>query len=161
MSLDYLAGVLLLAIPLAYYVMYNSIIQILANRRVEKDSTDSEFTPTVSLVIPTYNERRTIEKRVKNIDSVEYPHDRMEVIFVDGASTDGTPDVIESMIKDGRPFLRVIRQPTRQGYNAAMYEGICVAKEKIIIMAEAGSFFAPSALSLGSNLIWPACFLRE
>jgi cellulose synthase/poly-beta-1,6-N-acetylglucosamine synthase-like glycosyltransferase len=146
-QLDSLAGIFLLAIPIAYYLIYNGVVQFLSNRRTENERTDPKFAPPVSIVIPTYNERRTIEERVKNLDSLEYARDQIEAIFVDGASTDGTPEVIEGLISEGRPFIRLIRQATRQGYNAAMYEGICAAKEKIIIMGEAGSFFAPSALS--------------
>lgn len=104
------------------------------------------FAPRVSIVIPTYNEIRTIERRVKNLDIIQYPGG-FEVIFVDGASTDGTPDFIEDLGAKGRPFIRVVRQPSRDGYNSAIYKGICEAKSDIVVTGEASSFFDSGALS--------------
>jgi len=110
--------------------------------------SDGTFSPSVSIVIPTYNEMKVIGKRIENLDSLDYPRARLEVIFVDGASTDGTPEFVERCQAEGREYIRVVRQASRQGYNAAIYEGICNAMSNIVITAEAGSFFDPRAVSI-------------
>lgn len=107
---------------------------------------NEEFAPFVSIVIPTFNEGKVISKRIENLDALEYPSNQMEVIFVDGASTDGTAELIERLSKS-RPYLHLVRQTSRQGYNAAIYEGIRQAKSDIVITGEGGSFFHPRAIS--------------
>lgn len=138
-------SLLLIAVPLFYYAIYFYAVK----KKSQKGSIGphENFAPPVSIIIPTYNEMKTIEKRVKNLDELQYPAASFEAIFVDGASTDGTPDLIEELGAKGRPFIRVVRQPSRQGYNSAIYEGICQAKSDIVVTGEASSFFHPSAVS--------------
>jgi cellulose synthase/poly-beta-1,6-N-acetylglucosamine synthase-like glycosyltransferase len=137
-------GIVLIVIPFMYYVLCGLITKALS---VNPASTlDRAFTPFVSVVIPTFNEMKMIEKRVRNFDQLEYPASHLEVIFVDGASTDGTPQVIDRLSTD-RPFIRLLRQPSRQGYNSAVYEGICRADSDIIVAADAGSLFHPRAIA--------------
>jgi cellulose synthase/poly-beta-1,6-N-acetylglucosamine synthase-like glycosyltransferase len=138
-------SLLLIAIPLSYYALYSFAVKKKSQRA--SLGPDDNFAPYVSIIIPTYNEIKTIERRVKNLDGIRYPAGSFEAIFVDGASTDGTPDLIEELGAKGRPFLRVVRQPSRQGYNSAIYEGICQAKSDIVVTGEASSFFHPSAVS--------------
>ena len=87
-----------------------------------------------------------IESRVKNFDIIDYPRDRLEVIFVDGASNDGTPEIIDRLAAEGRDFIRVIRQPLRQGYNAAVCEGVCSAKADFVVVGEVGGVFDEKAI---------------
>ena len=129
---------MLLAIPIAFYALYSITLKVLPKARKTNYALETKFLPSVSVVIPTYNEIDVIEKRVKNFDTVDYPVGQFEVIFVDGASTDGTPELIERLIAEGRSFIRVVRQPNRQGFNSAAYEGICNAKYDVVILGEAG-----------------------
>ncbi len=84
------------------------------------------------------------------MNELEYPKDRFEAIFVDGASTDGTPEAIDRLKEGGRPFIRLIRQPTRQGYNAAIYEGIAT----LTFTAHADNFPHLSQSDGGVNSDW-------
>ncbi|MFH1868015.1 MAG: glycosyltransferase [Candidatus Omnitrophota bacterium] len=52
--------------------------------------------PPVSLVVPTYNEEDFILKKIENIKALDYPEDKLQVLFVDGGSSDKTLDIIES-----------------------------------------------------------------
>lgn len=136
-----LIATLLLAIPIAFYALYSIALKALSKAPKTNYALDPKFLPNVSVVIPTYNEIDVIEKRVKNFDTIDYPAGRFEVIFVDGASTDGTPELIERLVAEGRSFINVVRQPTRRGFNSAAYEGICNAKHDVVVLGEAGTFF--------------------
>jgi len=141
-----IVGIAILLSVLGYYALYMLSLKALSRNKKLSLQPDHDFVPFVSIVIPAYNEIRMIEKRVKNFDTVEYPRDRLDVIFVDGASTDGTPEVIEHLAADGRPYIRVVRQPSRQGYNSAIYEGVCRAKSDIVVLGEVGGIFHEKAL---------------
>jgi biofilm PGA synthesis N-glycosyltransferase PgaC len=150
-------GVGLLAVTLGYYGLYTLIVRIISKNKPLNLQVDRNFKPSVSIVIPTYNEIRMIEKRVSNFDTLDYPRDHLDVLFVDGASNDGTPEMIERLSADGRPFIHVVRQPSRQGYNSAIYEGVCRAKRDIVILGEVGGIFHEKAvLNVVRHLANPA-----
>lgn len=52
--------------------------------------------PLVSIVMPVLNERRDLERAFEAIDRQTYPRDCMEILVVDGGSTDGTVDLVKS-----------------------------------------------------------------
>jgi cellulose synthase/poly-beta-1,6-N-acetylglucosamine synthase-like glycosyltransferase len=65
-----------------------------------------EVFPTVSVIMPVYNGAATIGECIRSLLRVEYPKDRLEVIVVDNASTDGTRLALEGC----RDQIRVLNQ---------------------------------------------------
>lgn len=62
--------------------------------------------PMVSIVIPTHNEEKFIEKCLKSFLKSTYPEDRIELIVVDGMSEDGTRSIVKDLsLKDRRVVL--------------------------------------------------------
>lgn len=68
--------------------------------------------PTVSTVIPNYNNARFLEQCVESVAAQDYPN--VEIIVVDDASTDGSRDVLRELERRHRS-LRVILQPENVG----------------------------------------------
>jgi cellulose synthase/poly-beta-1,6-N-acetylglucosamine synthase-like glycosyltransferase len=102
--------------------------------------------PKVSMIVPTYNEGRTISKKLENIRSLIYPRERLEVIFIDGSSTDQTPQTIQSYIDRGWNEVRLVRQKERKGYNEGVFEGLENASSEIIVLTDAGAYYDSHAL---------------
>ena len=48
----------------------------------------------ISVICPIYNEESRIEDCIQSIVNQDYPHNEMEVLFVDGMSTDRTRDIV-------------------------------------------------------------------
>ncbi len=67
----------------------------------------------LSVIVPVYNERRTIDVILAKVRAVDVPK---EIIVVDGASVDGTLEILAE--EEKRPDTRVIRQPARMGPRA-------------------------------------------
>lgn len=147
MQLTPLIGIILLFLPLAFYASYALTVRTLSRKKKLISEPNADFTPFVSVVIPTYNEIKMIGRRVGNFDVLEYPKNKFEVIFVDGASNDGTPELIDRLRGEGRPYIRLVRQPSREGYNSAIYEGVMKAKADIVVVGEVGGLWHPKALS--------------
>src|SRR5207247_3670601 len=74
--------------------------------------------PRVSVVIPTFNKYEYTRRFLESLGELVYPD--FEIIVVDNASIDGTPDKIGVEF----PSVRVLRNPTNQGYAAACNAGI-------------------------------------
>lgn len=57
----------------------------------ERSPTDDEL-PSVSIIVPAYNEAAVIDRCLNSIKVQDYPHDKLEIIVVDDGSTDGTAE---------------------------------------------------------------------
>src|SRR5437879_7459744 len=62
----------------------------LASSRGYGLNLSKEWEPTVSIIVPTYNESPVVEKKLRNLAEIDYPRDKVELIVVDSASSDGT-----------------------------------------------------------------------
>lgn len=82
---------------------------------------DPNYKPEVSIIIPTYNEAELIEKKLDNIYEQDYPRDRVEIVVVDSASTDGTPEKVRDWSRR-HPDLRLVllEEPIRRGMVPAL-----------------------------------------
>ena len=90
--------------------------------------------PTLSIVIPTYNERDNIsevlERLKKTLKRVSY-----EIIFVDDNSPDGTSAVIKDCIKKSSK-IRLIHRIGRKGLAGAVIEGVFAANADLIAVMD-------------------------
>ncbi len=78
----------------------------------------------LSIVIPTFNRAELLEGCLRSLAGTAISY---EVIVVDGASTDGTPAVLESNQRAFGPTLRVLREAAREGFVRAANKGFAVA----------------------------------
>jgi glycosyltransferase involved in cell wall biosynthesis len=131
---------------LAYYVVLLHFNRKQSARPVNTKDAEG-FTPYVSVVIPIHNEETVIVKKVQNIEEIDYPSDRIEVIFVDGQSTDRTPELILEKIKECKKSFKLIRQEKRDGYTNALIRGILESQGEIILAMDAASYYYPETLN--------------
>jgi glycosyltransferase involved in cell wall biosynthesis len=100
-----------------------------------------DTTPSVSIVVPCYNERDHIEACVRSILAQQPPNGDLEVIVADGMSNDGTRDILMGLVRED-PRLRVIDNPGRivsTGLNAAIH----AAQGGVIVRMDVHTEYAP------------------
>jgi poly-beta-1,6 N-acetyl-D-glucosamine synthase len=107
---------------------------------------DSAFTPTVTVLVPAYNEELGIAATLHSLCHQTYEH--YDIMVIDDGSTDNTVGVIQAVIKDddanGR--VRLIQQPNAGKANA-LNHGLRVATGEIIVTVDADTVFEPNALA--------------
>ena len=93
----------------------------------------------LSVICPIYNEEKYIDKCIESIIKQDYPKDDLEVLFVDGMSTDKTRLIVEQYAIS-YPYIHLIDNPKRI-VPLAMNIGIRASKGNIIIRLDAHAIF--------------------
>ncbi|PMB20207.1 glycosyl transferase [Fischerella thermalis CCMEE 5319] len=99
------------------------------------------FEPTVTLVVPAYNEEDFILKKVENCLQLDYPKDKFEIIFITDGSTDRTKELLE---KDGR--VKVLHEDRRAGKAAAENRAMRFVKSDIVVFCDANTLLNKNAI---------------
>ncbi len=93
--------------------------------------TDAAATPAVSVVIPAHNEAENLASLLPEITAVlrAIPH---EIVVVDDASTDTTPQVLRSLATGGIPVRRLSHRKSL-GQSAAVMAGVVAARGPLVV----------------------------
>lgn len=95
--------------------------------------------PTVSILIPAFNEQEMILDAIAGAHAQAYPD--FEVIVIDDGSTDLTAHLV------GTTAARLVRHERNQGKAAALNSGLAVARGEVIVTNDADGYLDPAALA--------------
>jgi cellulose synthase/poly-beta-1,6-N-acetylglucosamine synthase-like glycosyltransferase len=99
------------------------------------------YEPDVTLFIAAYNERDYITEKVKNSLELEYPREKLHMVWVTDGSDDGTPEVLRQY--DG---LEVYHLPERNGKIGAMNRGMKLVKTPIVVFCDANTLLGKESI---------------
>jgi glycosyltransferase involved in cell wall biosynthesis len=98
----------------------------------------------VSIIIPCYNEKSTVEKIVQAVRTA--PVENKEIILVDDCSEDGTQTILKETIA---PLVdRIIYHPVNRGKGAALRSGFAAATGDIVLVQDADLEYNPEEYPL-------------
>jgi len=86
----------------------------------------------ISVIVPTYNEEKNIERCLKSLENQTIPRNKFEVIIVDGQSKDRTVEIAKKYAD------KVIQQKSK-GVGGARNDGVEIARGNIIAVTDADS----------------------
>lgn len=86
---------------------------------------------TVSIICPVYNEEKFIDRCILSIVAQDYPKDSLEVLFIDGRSTDKTRAIIEKYTKE-YSYIRLLDNP-QQVVPYALNKGVEASKGEVVM----------------------------
>lgn len=92
----------------------------------------------LSVVIPVYNEERTILRVVERVAALPIPK---EIIIVDDHSTDGTRERLWEI--ENQPGIRLVRHPRNRGKGAALRTGFGLAQGEVVVVQDADLEYDP------------------
>lgn len=110
--------------------------------------------PTVSILIPAYNEERYIKDTIENKLALNYPMDKLSICVISDGSTDQTENIVKSFQAHG---VRLLTQTIQQGKTAALNKAVNNTTGDIIVFSDANSLYDKDALlQLVQNFIDPS-----
>jgi glycosyltransferase involved in cell wall biosynthesis len=100
--------------------------------------------PRLSVIVPVYNEVRTVDAVLDRLTRVPYPHPEQQVVVVDDGSTDGTAEKLAAWAD--RPGLVLLRHPVNRGKGAAIRTGLAHAAGLVTAIQDADLEYDPADL---------------
>lgn len=134
----------LLSLAIYTYVGYPIILYLLTKIKLflvpsKQKSTDE--LPSLALVIPSYNERDYIDKKVANCLALSYPEDKLSIVFVTDGSDDGSELLLEKYQR-----VTTYHQAKRAGKIAAMNRVVPLVEADIVVFSDANAMLNKEAL---------------
>ena len=125
-----------IGIPISFIVfLLIFTIFILYFISLNKKRKFEDFRPKISIIIPTYNEEKNIEKCIKKILDSDYDMKKLEILCIDDGSSDNTKKIILSL-KKKNALIRLVHS-SHSGKTDAINKGINESKYEYLLMIDA------------------------
>lgn len=109
---------------------------------VAANANRNQGSPLLSVIVPAYNEERTLDELLRQVVGGPYAYPEKEVIVVDDGSTDRTPDVLRYWA--GQPGVRIVRHERNRGKGAAVRTGLAEARGELTLIQDADLEYDPA-----------------
>jgi cellulose synthase/poly-beta-1,6-N-acetylglucosamine synthase-like glycosyltransferase len=130
-----------LGYPLALYALTRlHRFQSFPSYSEEKGGNDAGDLPTVSLIVPAYDEEEVIAAKVANALALDYPRERLQIVVASDGSSDATAERARAAGAD------LVLELSPGGKVAALNAGVEQASGEVLAFSDANSVWAPDAL---------------
>jgi poly-beta-1,6-N-acetyl-D-glucosamine synthase len=131
------------AIPFYAYLGY-PIVLLLLGALFERPVRREKVEPSVTLLIPAYNEAAHIAGKIRDSLRLDYPAEKLEILVVCDGSRDETPAIAQEMA-DGRR-VRVLNFPNNRGKILTLNDGVRESRGEVVVFSDATALLYPDSL---------------
>ena len=137
-----------LAIVFYTYIGYGLLLYILVRLKrllglssKEPVLPDDDQLPDVTLMICAYNEEDIVHEKMENIRQIDYPKEKLCIMWVTDGSSDGSNDLLRQY-----PEVTLVYSPERRGKAAAMQHGLKENKAGIVVFTDANTMLNANSI---------------
>jgi len=113
-----------------------------------KTRIDKDYRPKVSIIVPTYNESKVIDYKLKNLARLDYPRNLTQMIVIDSKSADCTLEKVETFAKNHPEMnLDILVENERLGKSSALNKALKKCNGDIVIISDADCFWPSDILN--------------
>src|SRR3989338_1543495 len=129
-----------------YFTIFWIVVFIEDKKQSAPTNKKKEFSPSISVIIPAYNEQESIEKTLLSVLSLEYPKEKLQIVIVNDGSTDNTTAIISSVIDTHKEYDIVVINQQNKGKGAALNAGLNKVTGEYFACLDADSFVHKNTL---------------
>jgi cellulose synthase/poly-beta-1,6-N-acetylglucosamine synthase-like glycosyltransferase len=126
---------------LGYGIVLYLLIRMKRLRQRDRNEPDPDFEPGVTLLVTAYNEMAYVHEKVKNSLDLDYPGEKLHLLWVTDGSDDGTPEELGKY-----PEVTVCHIPERHGKIGAMNRAMQFVKTPIVVFSDANSMLGKESI---------------
>ncbi len=141
LSIIFFSTIFLCISSYAFYPIIIWIVGKLFPLKIRKD----EISPYVTVIIPAYNEAKSIEKKILNTLALEYPKDKIEILVGSDGSSDETAAIVKKYADHGVLFFDF---KINRGKTAVQNDLVEQSKGEILVLTDAASFLPPDGVKM-------------
>ena len=119
------------------------VLSFIAGKKKKPLLFEDDELPRVSVIIPIYNEEKTIETTLKSILDSEYPRDKLEIIVIDDGSTDKSLEIAKKFESN---IVRILSTKKNAGKANAMNFALTKCTGEIFFSMDADTIVRPYSL---------------
>ncbi len=127
-----------LAILFYCYIGYGVLLFLITGLKKmmtsKKQKVFSQEILPVTLIVTAYNEEKILEQKIRNTLSIDYPADKLQLIFITDGSTDGSEKIVQEF-----PSIALLHQPERRGKYAAIKRAMKQVQTSFVIFSDANT----------------------
>ncbi|MBQ9649881.1 MAG: glycosyltransferase family 2 protein [Prevotella sp.] len=130
------------------YIGYGILLYIIIRlRRLFKGNPQKtvlpqdEELPTMTLMICAYNEEDVVAEKMENTQALDYPKDKLRIMWVTDGSNDRTNELLTAY-----PEVDIVFSPERRGKTAALKHGLRELQTRYVAFTDANTMINPGAL---------------
>ena len=131
------------AVPIYTYVGYFMVLTILSRLR-RRVLRKADIEPSVSLLIPAYNEATVIANKIQNSLAIDYPAAKLEIVIACDGSTDGTPEVARAAAAGTR--VKVLAFTENRGKIETLNRCVPNLGGEVVVFSDASAMIYPDAI---------------
>lgn len=109
-------------------------------------SVSDEELPTITVIVPAYNEGKLVYQTLLSIANSDYPEDKLEIMAIDDGSTDDTWFWIEKANRDMKRRFKIFKQPENRGKRHALHRGFTQGVGEVFISIDSDSIIEKDTL---------------
>jgi cellulose synthase/poly-beta-1,6-N-acetylglucosamine synthase-like glycosyltransferase len=130
-----------------YFQVFVLLTYLINRSRIKAQGSESferSVYPSVTIVVPAWNEEKTVGKTIQSLLNLNYPKDKLSITVVDDGSTDGTWNILEGW-KAKYPEITIYKKKNGGKYTALNY-AIERTNTELVGCLDADSFVDPDSL---------------
>ncbi len=143
-TIAYAVLFLALALGLYTYLGYPALLSLIGRLHPSRIIRDEPAEwPMVSITVPVYNEEAQVRELIASLLAIDYPRDRLQILLVSDASSDGTDEIAREYADRG---IELLRMPERGGKTKAENAAAERLRGEIVVNTDASIRIRPEAL---------------
>ncbi len=133
-TVEWLFGLLVLIVFTNRYVL-GSLLRISDRRTEEGYNTDPDIWPSVTIVVPVFCEGESVLRTADSFAALDYPKDKLSVVFIDDCSTDDTLDYLNIVI-ERYPWMHLRQNPFNMGKRLGIKETVLTIDSDLVMSVD-------------------------